>query len=146
MPNNVRGLWRRTTLDEYRKPDPRWETVLDLDQLAREEKENWVWNGAKCLYPKYDRCLLSLSRGGGDASWSANSTWHGKSFIERRLQAAGSQEPTSTGAIATRFTSATDFGPGSMTKSGYPRIVQGVEARHAAEQATHVYSKANATT
>src|SRR5213076_1276158 len=64
---NPRGLWRRTTLDEYRKAEPRWETVLDLDALAKSEHENWVWAGAAGLPPKYDRCLVSLTRGGGDA-------------------------------------------------------------------------------
>ena len=64
---NKRGLWRRTTLDEYRKEKPNWETVLDLDALAEEEKENWVWHGANFLQPKYERCLISLSRGGADA-------------------------------------------------------------------------------
>ena len=65
---NKRGLWRRTTLEEYRKDKPKWETVLDLDELAAEEKENWVWGGANFLQPKYERCLISLSRGGADAT------------------------------------------------------------------------------
>ena len=65
---NPRGLWRRTTLDEYRKTNPDWETVLDLDQLAATENENWVWKGANVLRPDYDRCLISLSRGGADAA------------------------------------------------------------------------------
>src|SRR4051812_48839561 len=64
---HVRGLWRRTSLAEYRQETPAWETVLDLDALAAAEKENWVWKGADFLQPTYDRCLLSLSRGGGDA-------------------------------------------------------------------------------
>src|SRR6516164_2847048 len=34
---NKRGLWRRTTLDEYRKDKPNWETVLDLDDLSEKE-------------------------------------------------------------------------------------------------------------
>ena len=42
---NTRGLWRRTSLEEYKKPQPAWETVLDVDQLAAAEKENWVWKG-----------------------------------------------------------------------------------------------------
>jgi prolyl oligopeptidase len=65
---NVRGLWRRTTLDEYKKAAPAWETVLDLDQLATAEKENWVWKGYDILYPTYDRCLIMLSRGGAHAT------------------------------------------------------------------------------
>src|SRR5688572_8402577 len=62
-----RGLWRRTTLDEYRKAEPKWETVLDLDALNAAENEKWVWHGASCLKPAYERCLIALSRGGSDA-------------------------------------------------------------------------------
>ena len=65
-----RGLWRRTTLAEYRKPEPKWETVIDLDALGAAEHENWVWHGADCLREAnghYQRCLVGLSRGGSDA-------------------------------------------------------------------------------
>ncbi len=62
-----RGLWRRTTLADYRRPQPAWETVLELDALGRSEGENWVWGGAQCLPADPRRCLLSLSRGGADA-------------------------------------------------------------------------------
>ena len=62
---NKRGLWRRTTLEEYRKDSPAWEAVLDLDALAAAEGENWVWQGSSFLRPTFDRCLLWLSRGGG---------------------------------------------------------------------------------
>ena len=60
---NPRGLWRRTSWAEYRKPQTVWETVLDIDALARDEKENWVWKNAQCLPPRGERCLISLSRG-----------------------------------------------------------------------------------
>ena len=59
---NERGLWRRTTLAEYRKDAPAWEVLLDLDALNKAEGENWVWAGANCLKPAYTRCLISLSR------------------------------------------------------------------------------------
>src|SRR5690606_8434088 len=67
-----RGLWRRTTLAEYRKADPKWETVIDLDALNAAEGSKWVWHGADCLRPrlqneKYERCLIALSPGGSDA-------------------------------------------------------------------------------
>lgn len=45
----------------------KWETVLDLDELAKEEKESWVWKGYSLLEPSNDRILLQLSRGGADA-------------------------------------------------------------------------------
>ena len=65
---NPRGLWRRTTLDEYKKAKPNWEIVLDLDALAKEENVHWVWHGAQPLKPEYKLALISLSRGGADAS------------------------------------------------------------------------------
>ena len=64
---NPRGLWRRTTLEEYRKPAPDWEVVLDFDGLGRAEGERWVFAGAPGLVPGYDRALVCLSRGGADA-------------------------------------------------------------------------------
>jgi prolyl oligopeptidase len=57
---NPRGLWRRTTLDEYRKAKPQWDVLLDLDALGKAEGENWVWAGANCLAPDYNRCLISI--------------------------------------------------------------------------------------
>ena len=62
-----RGLWRRTTLEEYRKPQPAWEVVLDIGKLSDAENVKWVWKGASCLFPDYRRCLVQLSRGGADA-------------------------------------------------------------------------------
>jgi len=120
---NVRGLWRRTTLQEYRKAEPKWEPVLDLDQLSRDEKENWVWKGSSCLYPNYDRCLLTLSRGGADAAVVREFDIAAKAFV-----AGGFQLKEAKGSAAwidrnTLFVQ-TDFGPGSSTKSGYPRIVK----------------------
>ena len=60
---HVRGLWRRTSPAEYRKSDPAWETVLDLDAVAAEEKQNWIWKDAQVRYPDYTRALVSFSRG-----------------------------------------------------------------------------------
>jgi prolyl oligopeptidase len=118
-----RGLWRRTTLDEYRKDNPKWETVIDLDALATSEKENWVWEGADCLRPEFRHCLIALSRGGADASVQREfdlktNTWVKDGFA---LPEAKSQ----MGWIdKDRVYVGTDFGPGSMTKSSYPRIAK----------------------
>ena len=89
---NPRGLWRRTTLDEYRKEHPQWETVLDLDALAAAEKENWVWHGADCLKPEYERCLVSLSRGGRRRGRRARVRPHDEDVREGRLLPARGQE------------------------------------------------------
>src|SRR5260370_40290959 len=64
-----RGLWRRTTLADYRPPEPDWDVLLDLDALAEQEGGDWVWHGAAMLRPGGSRrALVELSRGGADAS------------------------------------------------------------------------------
>ena len=117
---NERGLWRRTTLEEYRKAEPAWETVLDLDALAKAEDENWVWKGADCLYPDYERCILSLSRGGADATVSREFDVVKKEFVD-----GGYYLPEAKGGTSwldrDQVLVMTDFGEGSMTSSGYPR-------------------------
>jgi prolyl oligopeptidase len=120
---NVRGVWRRTTLEEYKKPEPAWELVLDLDQLASAEKENWVWKGYDILYPTYGRCLIFLSRGGGDATVVREFDLPTKAFVKD-----GFTLPEAKSQVAWRNRDeiyvGTDFGPGSLTDSGYPRIVK----------------------
>ncbi|MGN2253804.1 prolyl oligopeptidase family protein [Frateuria sp. GZRe12] len=121
--SHPKGLWRRTTLAEYRKAEPAWETVLDLDALAAAEHENWVWHGAQCLKPDYRRCLLSLSRGGADADVVREFDLHDKAFVE-----GGFALPEAKSQVAwadqDHIFVGTDFGPGSMTESSYPRIAK----------------------
>src|SRR5688500_11078164 len=77
-----RGLWRRTTLEEYRKPEPKWETVLDIDALNAAENAKWVWHGAQCLKPKYERCLVALSPGGSDSDVTREFDLTTKSWVK----------------------------------------------------------------
>ena len=69
---HVRGIWRRCSLDEYRKPEPAWETVLDVDALGAADGVSWVWAGSTVLDEgpgvRTDRVIISLSRGGSDAT------------------------------------------------------------------------------
>ena len=120
---NTRGLWRRTTLEEYKKAAPAWETVLDLDQLAATEKENWVWHGYNVLEPSFDRCLVELSHGGADAAVIREFDLNSKQFV-----ADGFTVPEAKSDVAWRDRDTlyigSDFGPGSLTSSGYPRIVK----------------------
>ena len=117
------GLWRRTTLAEYRKAEPAWEVLIDLDALNAAEKENWVWHGADCLQPTYERCLISLSRGGADADVTRE--FH---LVKREWIADGFFRPEAKGSLSWRDADhvyvSTDFGAGSMTESGYARIVK----------------------
>src|ERR1051325_6133837 len=120
---NVRGLWRRTTLEEYKKAQPAWETVIDVDELSTAEKENWVWKGYTVLQLSYDRCLVQLSRGGADATVIREFDLKSKKFI-----ADGFYLPEAKSDVAWRNKDTiyvgTDFGPGSLTDSGYPREIK----------------------
>ncbi|OHX13136.1 prolyl oligopeptidase family serine peptidase [Chromobacterium sphagni] len=118
-----RGLWRSSTLDEYRKASPAWETVLDLDKLAKDEKENWVWQGADCVKPQQDRCLLRLSRGGGDAAVVREFDLAGKRFVGDGFLVPEAKSEVNWKDRDTLYVS-TDFGKDTLTDSGYPRIVK----------------------
>jgi prolyl oligopeptidase len=120
---NPRGLWRRTTLAEYRKPDPAWETLIDLDVLARAEKENWVWAGADCLGPDYRRCLVRMSRGGADAVVVREFDTGTRGFVEGGFSLPEAKTQVEWLDRDTLYVG-TDFGPGSMTESGYARIIK----------------------
>ena len=120
---NPRGVWRRTTWAEYRKPQPVWETVLNVDALARGDKENWVWKNAQCLPPRADQCLISLSRGGGDAIVVREFDLAKKQFVADGFVLSEAKSEVDWRDRDTIYVS-TDFGPGSMTDSGYPRIVK----------------------
>ncbi len=120
---NVRGLWRRTTLQSYQSANPTWETILDLDQLAKTENENWVWAGSNCLPPIQERCLLSLSRGGKDAAVVREFNTTSKKFVEDGFKLNEAKSDVSWIDQNTVFVG-TDFGVGSLTSSGYPRVVK----------------------
>lgn len=120
---NPRGLWRRTTLAEFKKAAPRWEVVLDLDALGKSENENWVWHGADCLYPKYERCLISLSRGGADADVVREFDVTKKAFVADGFILPEAKNSVGWKDLDTIYVGS-DFGPGSLTDSGYPRIAK----------------------
>ncbi len=120
---NPRGLWRRTTLEEYRKPQPDWDVVIDLDELARSEDENWVWHGTRCLAPKYERGLIMLSRGGSDAQVVREFDIARREFVADGFVLPEAKSSVDWADEDTIYV-ATDFGPGSLTDSGYPGIVK----------------------
>ena len=118
-----RGLWRCCTLDGYRRPQPAWELLLDLDALGAAEGENWVWGGAACLGPEYRRALLSLSRGGADAHVLREFDLVDKRFVDDGFTLPEAKSEVAWLDIDTVYVG-TDFGPGSLTDSGYPRIIK----------------------
>lgn len=120
---NPRGLWRSSPLDAYIKGTPEWTTLIDVDGLGKAEDKSWVWHGADCLPPAYNRCLISLSPGGTDSDivreWD-RTTGHfvDDGFIVPLAKSSVTWEDRNTLLIAT------DFGRDSMTSSGYPRTVR----------------------
>ncbi len=120
---HVRGIWRRTFFDAYDKEQPAWEIVLDLDKLAEAEGENWVWKGANCLAPEYRHCMITLSRGGSDAAVRREFDAVARTFVEN-----GFFVPEAKAQVDwidnDHLWLGTDFGEGSLTTSGYPRIVK----------------------
>ena len=120
---NPRGLWRRTTLDSYRTDNPDWDVVLDLDELARAEGENWVWAGADVIEPDHTLALISLSRGGSDATVVREFDMGTRDFVPGGFELPEAKSRVGWEDHDTLLVG-TDFGPGSLTESGYPRIVK----------------------
>lgn len=135
---NPKGVWRRTTLDSYRSVDTRWETLLDLDALARAEGRDWVWKGADCLAPDETRCLISLSDGGKDAVVVREFDIPSKSFVDGGFTLPEGKHRLEWLDRDTLLV-ATDFGPNTLTESGYPFIVKSLKRGQALAQATEVY-------
>jgi len=135
---NIRGLWRRTTLESYRTDRPQWETVLDIDALTKAENANWVYRGAPCLEPERRYCLVTLSNGGKDAVELREFDTRTKTFVQD-----GFRLPESKGGVSwldkDTLVVARDFGPGTLTASGYPFIVKRLKRGQALEQAQEIF-------
>ena len=120
---NPRGLWRRTTLDSYRTEDPDWDVLIDVDELAAQDDANWVWAGADVIEPDLTLALISLSRGGADATVVREFDMRTRQFVEDGFSLPEAKTSI-TWETADSVLVGTDFGPGSLTDSGYPRIVK----------------------
>ncbi|WP_313471858.1 prolyl oligopeptidase family serine peptidase [Brevundimonas sp.] len=135
---NPKGVWRRTTLDSYRSNRPQWETLLDIDALAKAEGRDWVFKGANCLAPDETRCLINLSDGGKDAVTVREFDLTTKTFVEGGFVIPEGKHRL-TWLDRDTLLIATDFGPGTMTESGYPFIVKSLKRGHPLGHATEVY-------
>ncbi|OIJ26111.1 prolyl oligopeptidase family serine peptidase [Nocardioides luteus] len=132
--DHERGIWRRTTPESYRTDDPEWEILLDLDALAADEGESWVWHGASVLRPEpgepWRKVLVDLSPGGSDADVTREFDLVTKAFVApadggftRAVEQGGAKGGLSWCGPDAVYVF-TDFGEGSLTPSGYPRIVK----------------------
>ena len=135
---HVRGIWRRASLASYRTASPDWHTVIDLDAQARAEHANWVWKGANCEAPEERLCLVSLSDGGEDAS-----TEREFDLARGRFVAGGFVLPRSKQQVdwldEHTILVARDWGPGTMTASGYPFVVKRLARGERLDQAREIF-------
>jgi prolyl oligopeptidase len=140
--DNVRGLWRRTTLESYRTDEPDWDVILDLDALADVEDENWVWAGANVIEPDHALALITLSRGGSDAAVVREFDMRTREFV-----AGGFELPEAKTQITWEDQDTvllgTDFGEGSLTESGYPRLVKRWQRGQPLDDAETLFSAAS---
>ncbi|WDI42401.1 prolyl oligopeptidase family serine peptidase [Bremerella sp. P1] len=118
-----RGLWRRTTPEEYVKENPEWDVIIDVDALGKEEGENWVWHGVSMLRPDYRHAMVKLSRGGADADIKREFDMETREFVEDGFYLPEAKSRVSWKDKDTLIVG-TNFGEGSLTDSGYPRIVK----------------------
>jgi len=121
--DHIRGIWRRTLREDYLKDNPQWEVLLDIDALSERDDEKWVYKGSSGLYPEYNRFLISLSKGGGDATIIKEFDPIRKEFIEDGFYLEESKGGASYLDQNTLIVSR-DFGEGTTTTSGYPRQVK----------------------
>ena len=135
---HAQGLWRRTTLRSYQTADPRWETVLDLDALSKAEGKTWVWKGSICLQPEQKQCLLQLSNGGEDAVEVREFDLPSAQFVQSGFTLPRGKQDL-TWRDPDTLVVAREWGPRTMTESGYPFVVKLVKRGQPLEAAQEVF-------
>ena len=135
---HAQGLWRRTTLRSYQTADPRWETVLDLDALSKAEGKTWVWKGSICLQPEQKQCLLQLSNGGEDAVEVREFDLPSARFVQSGFTLPRGKQDL-TWRDPDTLVVAREWGPRTMTESGYPFVVKLVKRGQPLEAAQEVF-------
>ena len=124
--DHVRGIWRRTSLTDYRKAAPAWTTILDLDALAAAEKANWFWSGADCEEPAERRCMIGLSDGGEDAVTLREFDLGSARFVDGGFSLPRGKQDAAWQDADTLLV-AREWSPGELTRSGYPFVVKRVK-------------------
>jgi prolyl oligopeptidase len=136
--DHVRGIWRRTSLANYRTSEPTWTTVLDLDALAAAEKANWFWAGADCDEPAERRCMLSLSDGGEDAVTLREFDLPSARFVKGGFTLPSGKQESAWQNPDTLLV-AREWVAGEMTTSGYPFVVKRIKRGRPLSAAVEVF-------
>ncbi|MFN3864945.1 MAG: prolyl oligopeptidase family serine peptidase, partial [Erythrobacter sp.] len=117
---NPKGVLRRTSLASYRTEAPEWETVLDIDALAKAEGKEWVYQGASCLPPALSKCMIALSDGGEDATILREFDMVTKQFVAGGFVLDTKSQGGVEWVDENTLLVSRDFGEGTLTASQYP--------------------------
>jgi prolyl oligopeptidase len=135
---HVRGIYRKATLPSYLSATPDWHTVIDFDALGKQDNQRWVNHGVNCLYPGDRFCMVALSAGGEDAD-----TMREFDLVKEQFVEGGFVLPHSKGGATWKdkdtLLIARDWGPGTMTNSGYPFVVKEWKRGTPLSEAKEVY-------
>ena len=136
--DRMRGIWRRTSLADYRAAAPAWATVLDLDALAATEKANWFWSGSDCEEPAERRCMIRLSDGGEDAVALREFDLGSARFVAGGFSLPRGKQ-TSAWESGDSMLVSREWAPGELTRSGYPFIVKRIRRGQPLSAAVEVF-------
>lgn len=136
--DHVQGVWRSTTFEDYGRSAPNWRTVIDVDGLSRGEGKNWVWKGANCLYDDETRCLISLSDGGEDADTTREFDVNTGQFVSDGFVFPRSKQ-NHVWEDRNHVIVGRDWGPSTMTNSGYPFVLKRVTRGEPLDRAVEVF-------
>jgi prolyl oligopeptidase len=121
--DHVNGIYRKTSLADYLTPHPIWKTVIDIDALGKQDNVKWVAKGLGCLYPGDHYCMVALSAGGEDATTQREFDLKSGQFVPAGFTLPHSKQNVAWLDKDTLILSR-DWGPGTLTASGYPFIVK----------------------
>lgn len=136
--DHLRGIWRKTSLEDYRNATPHWQTVLDIDALGKAEGKSWVLHGIDCFQPDQRLCLISLSDGGEDAAEIREFDLTTKQFVKDGFHLPRGKHRV-TWEDKDHLLIATDWTKDDLTESGYPFIVKRLARGQSLDQAQEIY-------
>jgi prolyl oligopeptidase len=136
--DHVRGIIRRTTLDDYKSADPKWQTVVDYDALSKADGKSWVGKGTLCLEPAEELCLLALSVGGEDAITLREIDLKTGKFVEGGF-VLPSGKTRADWVDKDTLLIGRDWGPGTMSQAGYPITVREWKRGEPLEKAREIF-------
>lgn len=118
---HVKGIWRKTNFAQFAngQDSVEWQTLLDIDALSEAEGQAWVVKQIDVLAPQHNKALITLSPGGSDASEVREFDLTNQAFVSD-----GFYLPQAKSSLVwvneQQVLVGTDFGPNSLTDSGYP--------------------------